>query len=136
MADSHGPSRKPSFPLPWYSGGGTGWGSWWRLARRRGFSPLPYICFLVFFAILLWAVYVWYLVPALKAAAVADKPERRILAAHALLLMSVILVILMLALLLTFRIGRFLFPTPTKRTKTQYTDAWAESAKRESTATP
>jgi predicted permease len=73
---------------------------------------------------------VWYLVPALKAAAVADKPERRILAAHALLLMSVILVILMLALLLTFRIGRFLFPTPTKRTKTQYTDAWAESAKR------
>ena len=47
------------------------------------------------------------------------------------LLLSVILVILLAGVLLTFRIGRLFFPRARPpRTSTTYVDAWSESAKR------
>jgi hypothetical protein len=45
--------------------------------------------------------------------------------------MFVLLFILFAGVVLTFRFGRLFFPRATApRTKTQYVDAWAESARR------
>jgi hypothetical protein len=53
------------------------------------------------------------------------------MAAEALLLMCVLLIILLVGLLISFRISRFFFPRPTDvRTRTKVVDAWAEAGKR------
>jgi hypothetical protein len=66
-----------------------------------------------------------------------DKPGQHAISATSALLMTVVLLILVAGLLLTFRIGRLFFPrNAPPRTKTQYVDAWAESAKRMETPPP
>ncbi|HXE55854.1 MAG TPA: hypothetical protein VN541_22710 [Tepidisphaeraceae bacterium] len=103
---------------------------------KRHLSPhgLAYVrvaAFLVAFVVLLVFVCYYYLFPALDAARDAPPPARRLLAAHARLLLAVMLFILGVGLVLTFRTGRFFLPrkrTPAK--PTQYPDAWAEAAKR------
>jgi hypothetical protein len=90
-----------------------------------------YICFLALFVILLLLVTKIYLLPAAADVKGANEAGRKLLGAHALLLMSLVLTILGLALILIFRIGRYFMPRArSKEPKTEYTDAWAESAKR------
>jgi hypothetical protein len=102
-------------------------------ARRRHSGRIywPTLAFLLGFAVLIYLVSVWYLLPALDAARGADTAEKKALAAHARLLLAVVLVILVCGILLTFRFGRFFLPRQREtRARTQYPDAWAESAKR------
>ena len=89
--------------------------------------------FLVVFTVLLIGVASYVLVPGFEA--IQDKDltpqEKRSLQAWYRLLMFVLLFILFAGLVLTFRFGRLFFPRPAApRTKTQYVDAWAESARR------
>ncbi len=89
------------------------------------------LCFLVLFAILIVMVSNWYLLPTLQAYKTASKPEKNEIAIYARLLLSVLLVILLIGLMLTFRAGRFFFPRPSEPpVKTKYIDAWAEAGKR------
>ena len=89
------------------------------------------LVYLVAFAVLLVVVMKWYLIPALQAAQHAQPEDRKRLAATALLVMVVVLFVLGAGLVLTFRVGRFFFPRPVApRKRTEYVDAWAESAKR------
>jgi hypothetical protein len=103
----------------------------------RGYLPRdgriywPTLAFLLGFAVLIYLVSVWYLLPALDAARGADPVEKKTLAAHARLLLAVVLVVLVCGIVLTFRFGRFFLPRQREqRLRTQYPDAWAESAKR------
>ena len=83
------------------------------------------------FAVLIVFVSRWYLIPALEAAQTATRMEKRHLAAHSWLLLSIILVILVAGILLTFRFGRYFIPRAGEPQKpTKYVDAWAESARR------
>ena len=87
--------------------------------------------FLLGFAVLIVFISNWYLLPALDAAKNAAPGERRALSAHARLLLSVVLFILIAGILLTFRFGRFFLPRQREpRKPTQYVDAWSESARR------
>jgi len=98
---------------------------------RAGRTPWAVLLFLVGFATLIVFVSFYYLMPAMKAALSAGPSQRRHLAAHSSLLMALILLILFVGLLMTFRIGRFFFPRSSPpAAKTKYVDAWAESAKR------
>jgi len=105
------------------------------IRRRQGFtSGLSYVrvlAFLVGFEALIVFVCYYYLFPAMEAAGQASPRDRRILAAHSRLLLALLLVILLIGLILTFRVGRFFLPRHRQRPKpTIYPDAWAESAKR------
>ena len=72
-----------------------------------------------------------YLMPAMEAAGQAAPRERRLLSAHSRLLLALLLFILLVGLILTFRVGRFFIPRRRQRPKpTVYPDAWAESARR------
>ena len=104
---------------------------------RRGAVPWSALVFLVVFTLLLIAVGSYVLVPGFETIKEQNpklKPtpvELRRLQAWYRLLLFVLLFILFAGLVLTFRFGRFFFPRPTApRTKTQYVDAWAESARR------
>ena len=93
--------------------------------------PWATLVFLIGFAVLLVFISYWYLFPALEAARDATRVEKKGLAAHARLLLAVVLFILFAGLVLTFRIGRFFFPRATpRRHRTEYVDAWAESGRR------
>ena len=73
----------------------------------------------------------YYLLPGLARAQHMTKPQRHVLAVHSLLLMAVLLTILTCGLLLTFRLGRHLFPPrANKPVRTRYVDAWAEAGRR------
>src|SRR4051812_13115176 len=99
--------------------------------RRSGRIVWATLAFLVGFVVLLIFVSRWYLIPAFQAAHTATGVEKRALAAHARLLLALVLLILISGILLTFRFGRYFVPHVGEKTKpTQYTDAWAESAKR------
>lgn len=98
---------------------------------RAGRTPWAVLLFLVGFATLIIFVSFYYLMPAMEEALSAGPQKRRHLAAYSRLLMSIILFILLVGLMITFRIGRFFFPRSTPPpSKTEYVDAWAESAKR------
>ena len=88
--------------------------------------------FLIVFVILLVVVARYTLVPGL--AAITQNPttqQSNQLVAWYSLVLFVLLFILFVGIVMTFRFGRLFFPRPTEpRTKTQYTDAWAESGKR------
>ena len=100
-------------------------------SARNGRTYAAVTVYLVVFALLVLALVKWYLVPGLRAAQHANHDEREKLAANALLVLIVVLFALMAGLVLTFRVSRFFFPRPLPpRKQTQYTDAWAESAKR------
>ena len=89
------------------------------------------IAYLVGFAILLWFVCHHYLIPAMTAAKTATPEQKRVLVAHSRLILALLLVILLVGLLLTFRVGRFFLPRSRHASKpTNYPDAWSESARR------
>ena len=100
--------------------------------RHSGRIYWPTLAFLLGFAVLIYFVSVWYLLPALDAARGADPAEKKTLAAHARLLLAVVLVILVCGIVLTFRFGRFFLPRNREQPqgRTRYPDAWAESARR------
>jgi len=98
---------------------------------RAGRTTWAVLLFLVGFAALIIFVSFYYLMPAMDAALSAGPKQRRHLAAYSWLLMSLVLLILFVGLMMTFRIGRFFFPrSAPPPAKTKYVDAWAESAKR------
>ena len=89
------------------------------------------LAFLLGFAALIVFVSRYYLIPALEAFGQASPGQRRILVAHSRLLLAIILLILLVGLILTFRVGRFFFPRSRLPDKpTQYPDAYAEAARR------
>jgi hypothetical protein len=97
----------------------------------RGAIHWAVLSFLLAFSALLLLVIWYYLVPAADAARVASPPDKARLRAVSALLLAVILFVLLVGLILTFRVGRFFFPRPpAKPIKTEYVDAWAESGKR------
>ena len=103
-----------------------------RHRRRAGGVRWGALVFLFSFTLLLAAVASYCLLPGMQAAlhAANDEDKRRLVAWYRLLL-AVMLLILFSGLMLTFRIGRFFLPRPTPApTRTEYVDAWAESAKR------
>jgi hypothetical protein len=98
---------------------------------RTGRTIFAVLCFLLLFTILLVGVSHFYVMPGLEAAKHLDRPERRKLAANAMLVLIMMLTLLVVGLLITFRISRFFFPRPTSaRTRTKVVDAWAEAGKR------
>ena len=100
--------------------------------KRLGRIHWGTFVFLIVFVILLVVVARYTLVPGL--AAITQNPttqQSNQLVAWYSLLLFVLLFILFVGIVMTFRFGRLFFPHPTEpRTKTQYTDAWAESGKR------
>jgi len=103
--------------------------------RRPGRSQWPVLAFLLAFTVGLIGLTYYYVLPAsrsfLKAKQEGDRHGQHAITATSALLLAVVIFILIAGLLLTFRVGRLFFPRNTPpRTKTQYVDAWAESAKR------
>ena len=89
------------------------------------------VAYLLGFAVLITFIAWYYLIPALDAATDASPRQRQQLSAYSLLLMAVVLLIVFVGIVLTFRVSRYFFPRPQGgRTQTKYIDAWAESAKR------
>jgi hypothetical protein len=98
---------------------------------RLGRVPWAVVIFLTGFSALLLLVCWYYLLPAADAYRDADKLGKHKLAATSSLLLAVILFVMLVGMMMTFRVRRFFFPRPTpKPTKTDYVDAWAESGKR------
>ncbi len=83
-----------------------------RRAFRRPFWAT--VAFLLAFTALLSLVADYFMRPAVVAAHVATPPERRQLSAISILLLAILLIMLTLGLMLTFRIHRFFFPNRTK----------------------
>jgi hypothetical protein len=93
------------------------------------------LVFLVTFSAGVVALAYYYLFPALQAFNEAhkngDHKGAKAISATSALLLAILLLILVAGILLTFRMGRLFFPQNTPpRSKTEYTDAWAESARR------
>jgi hypothetical protein len=93
------------------------------------------LAFLAAFAVFIVFLSTYYLLPALEAFVQAhragDQTGKKAISATSALLLSVILIILLSGLILTFRVGRFFFPRQSPpRTRTKYVDIWAESGKR------
>src|SRR4051812_22984623 len=84
---------------------------------RAGRTYIAVTIYLLVFALLVVVLSHFYLIPALKASHHATPREREKLAAGALLVLLVVLFGLGAGLLLTFRIGRWFFPSATKRAK-------------------
>ena len=104
-------------------------------SHRPGRTQWTVLVFLILFTLGLIALTYYYLLPAhrafLQAKHDGDRHGLHAISATSALLMTVVLIILIAGLLLTFRIGRLFFPrNAPPRTKTQYIDAWAESGKR------
>jgi hypothetical protein len=98
---------------------------------RPGRTILAVFCFLLLFTFLLVMVNHFYVMPGLEAAKHMDHAGRRKLAANAMLVLMILLTLLVVGLLITFRISRFFFPRPTgPRIRTKVVDAWAEAGKR------
>jgi hypothetical protein len=94
--------------------------------------PWGVLIFMLAFAVLIAIVSRYYLIPAMLAAKDATVREKRLLTAVSRLLLVVILFVVGVGIVLTFRVSRFFFPRQGQvlRTKTTYVDAWAESGKR------
>ena len=100
------------------------------LSRWR--TPWALLIFLLGYVLLLVVVSHYYLLPAMKVVHDATPAERKWLSASSALLLAVVLFIIIVGIVLTFRVSRFFFPRPsgTREKPTQYIDAWSESAKR------
>src|SRR2546423_11227401 len=72
---------------------------------RSGRIFWPTLAFLVGFAVLIYVISDWYLLPALDAARNANTTEKKQLAAHARLLLAIVLVTLICGIMLNFRSG-------------------------------
>ena len=104
-----------------------------RRSFRSGRTLWAVLLYLAGFALLLVIVTQLYLVPTLIAEhrAGVTPEQRRIMVAHSRLVMVLLLVVLVVGLLLTFRISRFFFPRQAEpRKPTQYVDAWKEAGRR------
>jgi hypothetical protein len=102
-----------------------------RRRRSAGFGLARVIAFLLGWAVLIIFVSRYYLYPALEAAGNASPKDKKILSAHASLLLALLLFMLLVGLILTFKVGRFFQPRNRQRPKpTNYPDAWSESARR------
>ena len=93
------------------------------------------LAFLLAFTAGLIALTHYYVLPAsrsfLQAKKDGDQHGQHAITATSALLLAVVIFILIAGLALTFRFGRLFFPrNAPPRSKTQYVDAWAESAKR------
>src|SRR5437764_14989570 len=93
------------------------------LSRWR--TPWVLLVFLLGYSVLRVVVSHYYLLPALKVVHDATPAERKWLSASSALLLAVILFILGVGIVLTFRVSRFFFPRPgmTREKPTQYVDA-------------
>src|SRR5205085_742050 len=102
------------------------------LPRRSGRTLVAVVIYLVSFGILLALVSKYYLIPALIAKQTTDNPKaKEVLAASSRLILCLVLFVLLMGLLLTFRIGRFFFPRKRDPMKpTPYTDIWSEAGRR------
>ncbi len=99
---------------------------------RTGSIHWAIIAFLAGFVVLILLLLMWFITPGM---AVVGDPEatdtdRARIAALAALLLAVVLVMLFVGLILTFRVRRYFFDPSKPRQTTRYTDAWAESARR------
>jgi hypothetical protein len=98
---------------------------------RSGRTTWAVLAFLLLFAILIVCVSHFYLLPALAVVKDANPGEKLRLEAYSRLLLAIVLFILVVGLMLTFRIGRFFFPRPrTPKVQTKYVDAWTEAGRR------
>lgn len=98
--------------------------------RWRGVSWAP-VLFLLSFLVAMGVVAYFFLEPLLKMANEGTPEHRRRLGAYAALAMAVLVLFLLVGLVLTLRMGRRLARmAPERRTKTEYPDAWSESARR------
>jgi len=101
------------------------------IAARPGRTTVAVLAFLLLFAILLVSVSNFYLLPAMSAAKNATPDEKRRLMAYSRLLLMLVLFILFVGLVMTFRVGRFFFPRASgPRVRTKYVDVWAEAGRR------
>lgn len=102
-----------------------------RRLRRAGRSATAVLIYLVGFTALLIFISHYYLIPALRAMSSADPLTRKVLSAHARLMLALILFVLFAGLIVTFRVGRFFTPRTARRAPpTEYVDAWKESGRR------
>ena len=99
---------------------------------RTGRFHWAVIAFLGGVVVLMLGLLAWFIVPGMQVLSSPDATEtdRAGISALAALLLAVLLVILFVGLLLTFRVRRFFFGDSQPRQRTRYTDAWEESAKR------
>lgn len=98
---------------------------------RSGHTTWAVLAFLLLFAILIVCVSEFYLMPAMAIVKDANPAERLRLEAYSRLLLAVLLFILVVGLMLTFRMGRLFFPRPrAPKVQTTYVDAWAEAGRR------
>jgi len=98
---------------------------------RPARTIIAVVVYLVSFGLLLLLVSKAYLIPALVAKQGATAEHKKVLQAYSLLVMAVLLFVLLMGLLITFRIGRFFFPRRRDPMKpTQYVDAWKEAGRR------
>ena len=106
-------------------------------SHRAGRTIFAVLCFLTLFMIIVLLVSKFYIEPSMEVASHLNRndpqqlKERHAIAAHGMLVMMLLLTLLVIGLLMTFRISRFFFPRPTvPRTRTRVIDAWAEAGKR------
>lgn len=98
--------------------------------RHRGVSWAP-VLFLLSFLAAVGVIAFFYLEPLLKLANEGTTEQKRRLAAYGTLAMAVLILVLLVGLVLTMRVGRRLAALSPKRpSPTVYPDAWSESAKR------
>jgi uncharacterized BrkB/YihY/UPF0761 family membrane protein len=98
---------------------------------RSGRSYWGVLAFLLLFAVLLFTVSKFFLLPALPLVHDASRPEKLRLMAYSRLLLAIVLLILIVSLILIFRPGRFFFPRrQPPRESTKYIDMWAEAGRR------
>jgi hypothetical protein len=101
--------------------------------RHEGFVFIRLLIFLLVYGVLLLVVSYEYLFPAMEtfSRSTTTPQQKKLLAAHALLLLALMLFVLVMGLVMSLRIGRLFFPTRRPRAKpTNYPDAWEESARR------
>lgn len=101
------------------------------MRKRSGRSRWTVLGFLAGSFLILLLVCHQFLIPALLVAQGIDDRGRKHLAAISALVLAIVLVCLLAGMILIIRPGRFFLPRrPAPKTRTIYTDAWAESARR------
>lgn len=89
------------------------------------------VLFLLSFLAALGVIAWFWLEPMLRIASEGSPEEQRKLAAYSALLIAVLVLVLLVGLIITMRIGRRLRMLGTRdRVQTDYPDAWEESARR------